>query len=85
MLSLQSTHMASNEVSEVTVYACTGNPLPEDVEHICQWLFNTPFVDAFNSASPLRLSHHLVSTMFHCGRVPVCTASCKRCYSGCRA
>ena len=47
---LQSTHMASPEVSEVTVYLCTGNPLPEDVEQICQWLFNAPFVQAFNSA-----------------------------------
>lgn len=47
---VQSTHMASAEVSEITVHACTGNPLPQDVEQIAQWLFNAPFVQAFNSA-----------------------------------
>lgn len=46
---LQSTHMASGEVSELSVHLCTGNPLPQDVEQICQWLFNSPFVEAYHS------------------------------------
>ena len=31
---MQSTHMASQQITEEAVYLCTGNPLPEDSERI---------------------------------------------------
>ncbi|GER54840.1 pentatricopeptide repeat (PPR) superfamily protein [Striga asiatica] len=37
---LQSTHMASKQITEEAVYLCTGNPLPEQ---ICRWLLNEHF------------------------------------------
>ncbi|MQL80756.1 hypothetical protein Taro_013205 [Colocasia esculenta] len=40
---LQSTHMASQHVTEEAVYLCTGNPLPKDIEQIALWLLNEPF------------------------------------------
>ncbi|XP_015077024.1 replication factor C subunit 3 [Solanum pennellii] len=40
---LQSTHMASQQISEDAVYLCTGNPLPKDIEQISYWLLNEPF------------------------------------------
>ncbi|MQL76879.1 hypothetical protein Taro_009275 [Colocasia esculenta] len=42
---LQSTHMASQHVTEEAVYLCTGNPLPKDIEQIALWLLNDPFTD----------------------------------------
>lgn len=40
---LQSTHMASPQITEEAVYLCTGNPLPSDIELIAHWLLNEPF------------------------------------------
>ncbi|XP_023550699.1 replication factor C subunit 3-like [Cucurbita pepo subsp. pepo] len=44
---LQSTHMASQHITEEAVYLCTGNPLPKDIEQISFWLLNEPFSDSF--------------------------------------
>ncbi|KAJ0631475.1 putative AAA+ ATPase domain, ATPase, AAA-type, core [Helianthus annuus] len=44
---LQSTHMASQQITEEAVYLCTGNPLPKDIEQISYWLLNEPFSDSF--------------------------------------
>mmetsp|Transcript_41989 Transcript_41989/g.99538 ORF Transcript_41989/g.99538 Transcript_41989/m.99538 type:complete len:336 (-) Transcript_41989:13-1020(-) len=44
---LQSTHMASGEVNQYTVYSCTGNPLPEDIERVAKWLLNDRSADVF--------------------------------------
>ena len=65
MLCVQSTHMASGAVSEATVYACTGNPLPQDIEQIVQWLFNFPFAEAFDSASCLASLHAAEALQTH--------------------
>ncbi|KAL9268155.1 Replication factor C subunit 3-like protein [Drosera capensis] len=40
---LQSTHMASELITEEAVYLCTGNPLPKDIEQISYWLLNESF------------------------------------------
>lgn len=40
---MQSTHMASQQITEEAVYLCTGNPLPKDIEQISYWLLNEPF------------------------------------------
>ncbi|XP_031119213.1 replication factor C subunit 3 [Ipomoea triloba] len=40
---LQSTHMASQQITEEAVYLCTGHPLPKDIEQISYWLLNEPF------------------------------------------
>ncbi|GKB22584.1 replication factor C subunit 3 [Tanacetum coccineum] len=44
---LQSTHMASQQITEEAVYLCTGNPLPKDIEQISYWLLNEPFSSSF--------------------------------------
>ncbi|KAI9072790.1 hypothetical protein K1719_045232 [Acacia pycnantha] len=44
---LQSTHMASQQITEEAVYLCTGNPLPKDIEQISFWLLNEQFADSF--------------------------------------
>ncbi|XP_054788464.1 replication factor C subunit 5 [Prosopis cineraria] len=44
---LQSTHMASQQITEEAVYLCTGNPLPKDIEQISHWLLNEQFADSF--------------------------------------
>lgn len=56
---LQSTHMASGEIDEKAVYQCTGNPLPEDVEQIAQWLFNESFVTCFNNIIDIQVNKGL--------------------------
>ncbi|OMO53001.1 hypothetical protein CCACVL1_28958 [Corchorus capsularis] len=44
---LQSTHMASQQITEEAVYLCTGNPLPSDIEKISYWLLNESFAESF--------------------------------------
>lgn len=52
---VQSTHMASQQITEEAVYLCTGNPMPNDIERIAFWLLNEPFSTSFKSI----LSYHL--------------------------
>ncbi|CAK7346946.1 unnamed protein product [Dovyalis caffra] len=44
---LQSTHMASQQITEEAVYLCTGNPLPKDIEQITHWLLNESFAESY--------------------------------------
>lgn len=46
---LQSTYMASEVISEESVHACTGSPLPRDMERIAKWLLNSPMTDCVRS------------------------------------
>ncbi len=39
--------MASDSITQETVYLSTGQPLPEDIEHCMQWLLNEPVSIAF--------------------------------------
>ncbi|TYI42946.1 hypothetical protein ES332_A01G134300v1, partial [Gossypium tomentosum] len=43
----QSTHMASQKITEEAMYLCTGNPLPKDIEQISYWLLNESFAECF--------------------------------------
>ena len=43
----QSTHMASQHVTEEAVYLCTGNPMPKDIEQIAYWLLNESYTASF--------------------------------------
>jgi len=43
----QSTHMASQQITEAAVYLCTGNPMPKYIEEIAFWLLNEPFSTSF--------------------------------------
>lgn len=52
---VQSTHMASQQITEEAVYLCTGNPMPKDIEQIAFWLLNEPFSTSFKCT----LSYHL--------------------------
>ncbi|XVE95516.1 hypothetical protein REPUB_Repub02eG0104200 [Reevesia pubescens] len=49
---LQSTHMASQQITEEAVYLCTGNPLPKDIEQISYWLLNEAFAESFKRIHP---------------------------------
>lgn len=44
---MQSTHMASQQITEEAVYLCTGNPLPKDIEQIAYWLLNESFTACY--------------------------------------
>lgn len=46
---MQSTHMASQQITEEAVHLCTGNPLPKDIEQISHWLFNESFAVSHRS------------------------------------
>ncbi|XP_057987073.1 replication factor C subunit 3 [Hevea brasiliensis] len=52
---LQSTHMASQQITEEAVYLCTGNPLPRDVEQISYWLLNESFAESFKRISDIKM------------------------------
>ncbi|XP_052202462.1 replication factor C subunit 5 [Diospyros lotus] len=51
---LQSTHMASQQITEEAVYLCTGNPLPKDIEQISHWLLNESFAVGFRRISEIK-------------------------------
>ncbi|KAK9828941.1 hypothetical protein WJX72_002938 [[Myrmecia] bisecta] len=51
---LQSTSMASPTVSEESVYACTGNPRPSDIELCAYCLLNDEFALAFAKLSEMQ-------------------------------
>ncbi|THG05960.1 hypothetical protein TEA_008367 [Camellia sinensis var. sinensis] len=51
---LQSTHMASQQITEEAVYLCTGNPLPKDIEQISHWLLNESFAVSFRRISEMK-------------------------------
>ncbi|KAJ7965533.1 Replication factor C subunit like [Quillaja saponaria] len=51
---LQSTNMASEQITEEAVYLCTGNPLPKDIEQISYWLLNEQFSDSFKRISDMK-------------------------------
>lgn len=54
----QSTHMASQKITEEAVYLCTGNPLPKDIEQISHWLLNESFAESFKRI------HYLIPLWF---------------------
>ncbi|KAM7514827.1 hypothetical protein LguiA_004410 [Lonicera macranthoides] len=51
---LQSTHMASQQITEEAVYLCTGNPLPKDIEQISYWLLNESFSETFRRITQMK-------------------------------
>ncbi|KAK6132289.1 hypothetical protein DH2020_033989 [Rehmannia glutinosa] len=51
---LQSTHMASQQITEDAVYLCTGNPLPKDIEQISYWLLNESFTTSCKRISEIK-------------------------------
>jgi len=51
--------MASAEVSEESVYLCTGSPLPTDIEAVCQALFNEDFVDVYARVGDMQVAKGL--------------------------
>nr|CAB3451234.1 unnamed protein product [Digitaria exilis] len=55
LLFIQSTHMASQQITEEAVYLCTGNPMPKDIEEIAFWLLNEPFSTSFKYISDMKM------------------------------
>lgn len=45
--------MGNDTVDETAVYSTTGNPHPQDIEQIMQWLLNDSFAEAYNSEAVL--------------------------------
>lgn len=41
--------MSSDEVTELSVYTCTGQPLPTDIAKIVEWMLNEDFSTAYQS------------------------------------
>lgn len=41
--------MAYNEVNKQSVYLCTGQPLPEDITQIVEWMLSDDFITAYQS------------------------------------
>ncbi|KAK4773271.1 hypothetical protein SAY87_028290 [Trapa incisa] len=56
---LQSTHMASQQITEEAVYLCTGNPLPKDIEQITHWLLNESFATSYKQISDIKMKKGL--------------------------
>ena len=58
----QATAMSADEVSEAAVYACTGNPLPQDIAAAVQALFNDDFRGVFAALTDMQLTKGLALT-----------------------
>jgi len=56
---LQSTSMASSEVSEVSVYTCVGHPLRKDIEAMVDWVLNENFTTAYKNIQQLKVAKGL--------------------------
>ena len=41
--------MAYDTVDQRTVYLCTGQPLPEDIKQIVEWMLSEDFMTAYQS------------------------------------
>ncbi|XP_047141890.1 replication factor C subunit 5 isoform X1 [Hydra vulgaris] len=52
---LQSTHIGYGKVDESTVYTCTGNPLPQDIQVMVDWMLNENFSTAFKKITEMKL------------------------------
>lgn len=46
--------MANDIVTEETVYSCTGNPMPRDVESIFSWLLDSEFHTVYQRVAELQ-------------------------------
>eukprot|EP00842_Homolaphlyctis_polyrhiza_P004381 jgi/Hompol1/4944/HPOL_000464-RA len=51
---LQAVHTGYAEATEANIYACTGAPLPSDIDQIIAWLFNLDFSTAYQSIKLLK-------------------------------
>lgn len=59
---VQATHMSSDEISEDSVYKCTGSPLPKDIEKIVNALFNEDFETVFQEIQDMQVHKGLALT-----------------------
>eukprot|EP00301_Raphidiophrys_heterophryoidea_P016917 c26626_g1_i1.p1 GENE.c26626_g1_i1~~c26626_g1_i1.p1 ORF type:complete len:341 (-),score=74.54 c26626_g1_i1:13-990(-) len=51
---LQATHMAHGTITLQNVYACTGNPQPEDVQLMLNWMLNLSLPEALACVSEMK-------------------------------
>ncbi|ORX94680.1 P-loop containing nucleoside triphosphate hydrolase protein [Basidiobolus meristosporus CBS 931.73] len=51
---LQACHAAYDEIDDIAVYTCTGQPLPHDIEKIVTWMLNEEFNTAQSNFSKLK-------------------------------
>jgi replication factor C subunit 3/5 len=51
--------MAYDEVNKKTVYLCTGQPLPDDITQIVEWMLNDNFSTAYKKIAELKIEQGL--------------------------
>nr|ASF90264.1 hypothetical protein SPAR03742 [Bartheletia paradoxa] len=56
---LQACHAAYDVIDEASVYSCTGNPHPADIERFVQSMMNDEFTTSFNTITALKLDKGL--------------------------
>jgi len=56
---VQSVAMSFSQVDEESVYACTGQPRPNEINKVADWLFNKPLVEAYNAIRELSVTRGL--------------------------
>ena len=54
--------MSSDEITEETVYKCTGSSLPRDIERIVNALFNEDFEAVFREIQGMQVNKGLALT-----------------------
>ncbi len=54
--------MSSDEISEDSVYKCTGSPLPRDIEQIVNALFNEDLEAVFQKVQAMQVNKGLALT-----------------------
>lgn len=52
---LQAAHVAFDKVTEENVYACTGQPLPKEIEEMVYTMLNDPFSVALQNVSEVKM------------------------------
>ncbi|XP_019853403.1 PREDICTED: replication factor C subunit 5-like [Amphimedon queenslandica] len=67
---LQSTSMAYDTVDQRTVYLCTGQPLPEDIKQIVEWMLGEDFMTAYQKIIELKIEkglalHDIITEIHH--------------------
>ncbi|KAI8930308.1 P-loop containing nucleoside triphosphate hydrolase protein [Entophlyctis helioformis] len=56
---LQAVHTGYDRADEANIYACTGAPLPADIDQMVAWLFGLDFSNAFQSIKMLKIEKGL--------------------------
>ena len=76
---LQSCAMAFDEVSEYTVYRCTGHPQKQDIASVVNWALNDDFSTAYKNINELKTSEGKFRNLIFFYLYILFLSSCKAC------